>query len=241
MGWPKQTAFVASGVCVLVAAGPATGQTRPQAKSATLQVHFSLQVGNDAPVKGRLMLGRAGQTCVEVDQPVAQRMWLDAKGAEVYYPLTQELFRQRTSDRALPAFFDAVMAGLADPTAHLPQGARLLTRTHDADSVTSTWRVADRDERSVQHLQIRENRAGVQDVTLRSEKGQTLRHYQFGPRTKSGKLQVPSTITASYHASKRQQARVERWQLRDPAPLAAVALTAQTCLKPAAGVKVSAW
>lgn len=240
MGGPKQIACTAAGVWLLAAASPASAQT-PPVRSASLRVQFALQVGTDPPVKGQLTLDRMGQTCVEVTQPIAQRMWLDAKGAQVYYPATQQLFHQRAADRAMPAFLDAVMAGLADPTGHLPQGARLLTRKQQAEQVTSTWRVSDRDDHTVQHLQVRETRAGVQDVVLRTEKGQMLRQYQFGPRTKAGKLQIPASITASYHAGKGKATRLERWQLTDAKALSATTMTAKGCLNAAAAAKESAW
>lgn len=206
-----------------------------------LQLDFSLQVDRDEPVQGLLQLDRSGQTCVQVASPVQQRMWLDAKGAQVYYPQSRQLFRHRAGDRTMPAFLDALLAGLTEPAGHLPQGARLLSRTTTAQGVQSVWRVSDRDERTVQRLTIVETREGVASIVLQTEQGAPLREYQFGPRMRVGRTSAPTTITARYHGNSAKAVRVERWSLRAPKLLGKQPLNSTICLQIKGSVQESRW
>lgn len=189
----------------LALAGSDTGK-RP------LTARFLLQVDADVPVQGQFWLDTLGQTCIHVQQPRAQRIWLGRESVVLYDLDDNHLMRQTKTVRSLPSFLDAVVVSLRPPTDGLPKGATLVERRTLAEGVEERWRSEKTPQMPALGLRVVEGPQGIVATDVLDGQGATLRQYRYGGRKLDRGLSLASKVEATYLA-KGSSGRREQWQL----------------------------
>lgn len=177
-----------------------------------LSATFGLQVDQDAPVRGRLWIDTQGQTCVQLDTPRDQRVWLGRQSMVIYNPSEQRIFRQVVDPKSLPPFLDAVVVSLRPPASSLPKGSALVRRSSGPDGIAETWR----NDQGPSEVRVTLHTLHGPSGTLRTElldgEGVLLRRYRYAERRAERGLSLPGQIEADYY-SKGELRRAERWKL----------------------------
>ena len=197
------------GVCVLQ---PQLAEASDHTGRRPLSARFMLQVDADTPVHGQFWLDTLGQTCIHVQQPRTQRIWLGRDAAVLYDLDDNHLMRQAKTARSLPSFLDAVVVSLRPPTDGLPKGATLVERRTVAEGIEERWRSEKTPQMPVLGLRVVEGPQGILATDVLDAQGVTLRQYRYGGRKLDRGLSLASKVEATYMA-KGSAGRREQWQL----------------------------
>ncbi len=178
-----------------------------------LHLAFSLQVDAEPSSRGTLWLDRHGQTCLWVQEPLQQRMWLASEGLSIYYPAERTLLRQVKAKPEVPAMLDALLVGLRSPAEVLPNNAKLIARERTPQGTWENWQIEDPQGRPLAKIRALETAQGPKSVEISDADAQHVRTYRFGPPQRVGALSVPTTAdTEVLH--KQAVVRKEHWTFK---------------------------
>lgn len=210
------------------AASPAVANVN--ALRRPLAAGFGLQVDRDPAVRGTLWFDGAGQTCVQITEPLEQRIWMGKGAMVLYHPKEAKVFRQTLGDKSLPPFLDAIVVSLRAPSESLPQGASLVGKRTVAEGVEEIWRIDQPTTGLKMSVRAVEGPAGVVQTEVLDGDGVLLRKYRFGDRRNAHRVSLAGRVDASYFAKGKLQ-RSERWTLNWQDRPGAVPRDERTCLR----------
>lgn len=213
---------------LLLAAAPAVAPsvggpqgTQPGGRSIAVSASFTLRMldgGRTDESAGTLTFYPEQSVCVRVARPLLQEMLLGREELLIYYPVEDLLLRSKIPSGTLPPMLDALLAGMVDPAATLPQQSKLVSQRREGDKLLSRWQLTDAKGNPAGELRAAEAKEGTTWIELTGPKGEKQRTYAFANRVRVRGASVPRLTVATYFDRQGKVTREEHWSLSDVAP-----------------------